>query len=55
MILSANPEKAFIEAKEIEKEAQKTDTNEVWVSGINLPLGDTYKNVFFEKINQKTF
>ncbi len=33
---------------------EKTDTNEVWISGKNLPLGDTYKNVFFERINQRT-
>ncbi|HLV23702.1 MAG TPA: LytTR family DNA-binding domain-containing protein [Moheibacter sp.] len=32
---------------------EKTDTNEVWISGKNLPLGDTYKNDFFERINRK--
>ncbi|WP_417363764.1 LytR/AlgR family response regulator transcription factor [Galbibacter sp.] len=32
---------------------EKTDTNQVWVFQKNLPLGDTYKNAFFEKINQK--
>lgn len=32
---------------------EKTDTNEVWVLGKELPLGDTYKNDFFEKINRK--
>ncbi|MFT3901838.1 MAG: LytTR family DNA-binding domain-containing protein [Niabella sp.] len=31
----------------------KTDTNEVWVLGKELPLGDTYKNEFFEKISRK--
>lgn len=29
---------------------QKTDSNEVWVSGKSLPLGDTYRNEFFERI-----
>lgn len=32
---------------------EKTDTSEVWISGKNLPLGDTYKTAFFERINQK--
>jgi len=32
---------------------EKTDTNEVWILGKNLPLGDTYKNDFFERINRK--
>jgi len=32
---------------------EKTDTNEVWVLGKNLPLGDTYKNVFFDRINRR--
>ncbi|MFI2741501.1 LytR/AlgR family response regulator transcription factor [Zhouia sp. PK063] len=30
-----------------------TDTNEVWVQQQCLPLGDTHKVAFFEKINQK--
>ena len=29
---------------------EKTDNNEVWVLQKSLPLGDTYKNDFFEKI-----
>lgn len=33
---------------------EKTDSNEVWVLGKSLPLGDTYKNEFFERINRKT-
>lgn len=32
---------------------EKTDTNEVWILGKNLPLGDTYKNVFFDRINRR--
>ena len=32
---------------------EKTDTNEVWVLGKELPLGDTYKSEFFEKINRR--
>lgn len=32
---------------------EKTDTNEVWVLGKELPLGDTYKVDFFEKINRR--
>lgn len=32
---------------------EKTDTNEVWISQKNLPLGDTYKNDFFDRINKK--
>ena len=31
---------------------EKTDNAEVWVSGKSLPLGDTYKNEFFEKLAQ---
>jgi|SRR5690606_2580464 len=42
--------KSFIVAFD---KVEKTDTNQVWVLQNNLPLGDTYKNVFFEKINQK--
>lgn len=33
---------------------EKTDTSEVWISGKNLPLGDTYKTAFFERINRRT-
>lgn len=33
---------------------EKTDTHEVWIAERNLPLGNTYKNMFFEKINKKT-
>ncbi len=33
---------------------EKTDTHEVWIAERNLPLGNTYKNIFFEKINNKT-
>ncbi|MFN0290986.1 LytR/AlgR family response regulator transcription factor [Pedobacter helvus] len=33
---------------------ETTDTNEVCVLGKSLPLGDTYKNHFFDKVNQKT-
>lgn len=32
---------------------EKTDTNEVWISQKNLPLGDTYKNDFFDRINRR--
>jgi DNA-binding LytR/AlgR family response regulator len=32
---------------------EKTDTNEVWVLGKELPLGDTYKSDFFDKINKR--
>lgn len=32
---------------------QKTDNNEVWLLQKNLPLGDTYKNMFFTKINDR--
>ncbi|SMC45917.1 LytR/AlgR family response regulator transcription factor [Moheibacter sediminis] len=32
---------------------EKTDTNEVWISDKNLPLGDTYKNEFFDRINKR--
>jgi len=32
---------------------EKTDTNEVWLLQKNLPLGDTYKNNFFVKINER--
>lgn len=32
---------------------EKTDTSEVWISGKNLPLGDTFKTAFFERINQR--
>lgn len=32
---------------------QKTDNHEVWVHGKELPLGDTYKSDFFQKINEK--
>jgi DNA-binding LytR/AlgR family response regulator len=32
---------------------EKTDTNEVWILGKELPLGDTYKVDFFEKINRR--
>lgn len=31
---------------------EKTDNDEVWVMQKSLPLGDTYKNEFFERINQ---
>jgi len=31
---------------------EKTDNAEVWVSGKSLPLGDTYRNEFFERIAQ---
>lgn len=31
---------------------EKTDNNEVWVSGKCLPLGDTYRADFFERIEQ---
>ncbi|MES2487432.1 MAG: response regulator [Bacteroidota bacterium] len=30
---------------------EKTDNAEVWVSGKSLPLGDTYRDNFFKKIN----
>lgn len=33
---------------------ERTDTNEVWILGRELPLGETYKNDFFEKINRRT-
>lgn len=33
----------------------KTDNNEVWLLQKNLPLGDTYKNDFFIKINERKF
>lgn len=33
---------------------EKTDTYGVWIAERNLPLGNTYKNLFFEKINNKT-
>jgi len=32
---------------------EKTDTNEVYILGKELPLGDTYKNDFFEHINKR--
>ncbi|MFY8009887.1 MAG: LytR/AlgR family response regulator transcription factor [Flavobacterium sp.] len=32
---------------------EKTDTDSVWVLGKELPLGDTYKNTFFERINKR--
>jgi len=32
---------------------EKTDTNSVWVLGKELPLGDTYRNIFFEQINKR--
>lgn len=32
---------------------EKTDTNSVWVLNNELPLGDTYRNAFFEKINRR--
>ncbi len=32
---------------------EKTDNNEVWVMQKSLPLGDTYKAAFFEKINMR--
>jgi DNA-binding LytR/AlgR family response regulator len=32
---------------------EKTDTSEVWILGKELPLGDTYKNNFFDKINRR--
>ncbi|PHK34548.1 chemotaxis protein CheY [Nostoc linckia z16] len=41
--------KSFIVA--IDK-IEKTDSNEVWVSGKSLPLGDTYKNDFFNRISR---
>jgi DNA-binding LytR/AlgR family response regulator len=31
---------------------EKTDNAEIWVSGKSLPLGDTYRNEFFERIAQ---
>lgn len=31
---------------------EKTDSNEVLISGKNLPLGNTYRNEFFKKIEQ---
>ncbi|CAA9200653.1 Transcriptional regulatory protein BtsR [Flavobacterium bizetiae] len=31
---------------------EKTDNNEVWVSGKCLPIGDTYRNDFFERIER---
>lgn len=34
---------------------EKTDNNEVWLLQKNLPLGDTYKNDFFIKINERKF
>lgn len=34
---------------------EKTDNNEVWILQKNLPLGDTYKNDFFAKINERKF
>lgn len=34
---------------------EKTDNNEVWLLQKNLPLGDTYKNDFFMKINERKF
>ncbi|MCL6217969.1 LytR/AlgR family response regulator transcription factor [Zunongwangia pacifica] len=32
---------------------EKTDNYEVWVNGKDLPLGDTYKNEFFEAIHKR--
>lgn len=32
---------------------EKTDTNSVWILENELPVGETYKNDFFDKINQK--
>ncbi|MDM1071440.1 response regulator transcription factor [Empedobacter brevis] len=32
---------------------EKTDTNEIWILGKGLSLGETYKNLFFEKINHR--
>ena len=32
---------------------EKTDTNSVWVLDQELPLGDTYRNGFFEKVNKR--
>lgn len=32
---------------------EKTDTNEVYVLGKELPLGDTYKSDFFDRINKR--
>ncbi|AVR44689.1 DNA-binding response regulator [Christiangramia fulva] len=31
----------------------KTDTSEVWVGDDSLPLGDTYRHTFFEKIRER--
>ena len=31
---------------------EKTDNNEVWINGKCLPLGDTYRNDFFSRIEQ---
>lgn len=31
---------------------EKTDTTEVWISGKCLPLGDTYRNAFFGRIER---
>lgn len=32
---------------------EKTDTNSIWVLDQELPLGDTYRNAFFEKVNKR--
>lgn len=32
---------------------EKTETYTVWINGKDLPLGDTYKVAFFDKINEK--
>jgi len=31
---------------------EKTDNTEVWISGKSLPLGDTYRNEFFSRIDR---
>lgn len=33
---------------------EKTDTGEVWINGKSLPLGDTYKAEFFERIERSS-
>ncbi|GLB48302.1 LytR/AlgR family response regulator transcription factor [Neptunitalea lumnitzerae] len=42
--------KSFIVALQ---KVEKTDTNEVWINEQCLPLGDTFKNTFFDKINDR--
>ena len=33
---------------------EKTDTTDVWIGGKSLPLGDTYKADFFERIERSS-